>query len=468
MFELTDSETERIDREALRILTELGVRVDDADLRAQAVKAGATTGLSNERICFPREMVRQYVSQAPSQARFADCDGNITVVGGGEPPTFWTGAALNYVVGTESHAITSADLAQFASVADTLDGVFAVVGTSVADVTPPPARDVVGFSILAANTSKHIRPLLFTASGVKPMLEMAQVIADGDPLTLRPLISFGYSCLSPLHWTQITIDMWRESAGHKLPVMLNAEPVAGASSPVTLAGSIAQSNAEVLGGVVLVQLIEPGRPVVHNIGFAHTMDMRTTACLAGAAECAIMACAGAKLARFYDLPCASWMNTDAFMDDQQASMEKALTGLAHTIGGVDIIWGMGQLAGGKALSAVQLVMDNELVEALRRLRRGLDVNDETLAFDVIADVVRDGADFLGHKHTLENFKAQLSESDLLTRSVREVWERSGAKDLARRAEEYVQQVRTGEAPVHLTDRQLRDIEAIKQRYLKRI
>lgn len=465
MFNLTDGDIERIDADSLRILAEIGVRVDDEDLRRQAIGAGAKVGRGNDILRFPPEMVRQKVAQAPRTAEFADCAGKVTAVGPGRPSTFWTGAALNYVVGNDSRPITSEDLRDFIRVADTLESVFATVGTALADV-PPPARDFVGLRIMAFHTRKHLRPLLFKAENVKAMIEMAEVVADGRPLRDFPLISFGYSCLSPLHWSRISIDLWRNSAGHGLPLMLNGEPITGATSPVTLAGAVALSNAEILAGVVLVQLIEPGRPVVHNLGFAHSLNMRTAMCLSGSPECALMAVAGAQLAAHYELPSASWMCTDAFADDQQASMEKMLTGAAQAMGGVSVIWGMGQLETEKSLSPVQLVMDDEVARALMRYERGFAVNDDTLAYDVIRQVETSEQDFLSHEHTIAHFRGELSESPLLRLPTRQEWTGAGCATLAKRAGQYVKDVLAAPVEPYLTDRQRKDILAIEQRALK--
>jgi trimethylamine--corrinoid protein Co-methyltransferase len=296
---------------------------------------------------------------------------------------------------------------------------------------------------------------------------MAQVLAGGEPLARRPVVSFGYSCLCPLHWSQISIDLWRATAGHNLPVMLNGEPIAGATSPVTLAGAVALANAEILAGVVLTQILEPGRPVVHNLGFAHVTDMRSGICLSGTAECGLMAWAGAHLARFYHLPSASWMCTDAFMDDEQAALEKMLTAFAHVSGGVNIIWGMGQLESEKTLSPVQLVMDDEVARAMLRWWDAFRVDDDSLAFDVVRDHVERGEEFLGHEHTYAHFRSELSQSPLMVRSNRAAWDERGATSLAERAAARVRDVLVGDPPQHLTEQQRKDLRAIEQRELKR-
>ena len=465
MLTLSATDIEQIDRTSIRILKEIGIRIDDAALRGAALKAGATPGRDADVLCLPEKMVRELVAQAPEEARYADRRGNLVAMAPGTRPTFWTGAALNYTRGHQSREITGADLAEFCRVADAMADCFAVVGTSVVDV-PPPARDFVGFRIMAESSTRHLRPLLFTAAGIEPILEMARVLADGKTLEESPLVSFGYSCLSPLHWPQIDVDLWRGTAGQKLPVMLNGEPIAGATSPVTLAGSLALSNAEILAGVVFVQLIEPGRPCVHNLGFAHTTDMLTAACLGGAAECALMAYAGARLAAFYALPSASWMCTDSFLDDEQASMEKMLTGFAHVLGGVNVIWGMGQLQSQKALSPVQLVLDQEVAAALLRCWRGVTVDDASLAYEVIREVVEQGGDFLSHDHTFRHFRDELLESRLLARTQRESWQDAGSKRLSETAEETVEAILSGPPPECLSDTQRRDLLAIEARAMK--
>jgi trimethylamine--corrinoid protein Co-methyltransferase len=387
-------------------------------------------------------------------------------MGPGTEPSFWTGAALNYVTGKDSRPITCDDLAQFTRLTDALETPYAIVGTALQEI-PPAVRDVVGLRVMAFNTSKHLRPLLFSPSNVKAMCEIAQVIADGRAIADVPLISFGYSCLSPLHWTRTSIDMWKAAAPLKAPIMLNGEPVSGSTSPVTLAGSLSLSNAEILAGVVLVQMIEPGAPVVHNLGFAHVTDMRTAGCVSGSAECTLMAAAGAQLAASWELPCASWMCTDAFADDQQATLEKVLTGFPHLLAGVNIVWGMGQLESQKAISPVQLVIDDEIVRGLKRFRRGFDVDEDTLAFEAIREVVEEGQAFLAHDHTFAHFRKTLSESPLLLRTVREKWVEEGSTDLADRAAAYVEDVMSQPPPDHLSEEQKKAIIEIEERELKR-
>ncbi|MGQ9663160.1 MAG: trimethylamine methyltransferase family protein [Kiritimatiellia bacterium] len=458
MYELTLDQTQQIDRASVRILSELGVRLDDESLLDLALRHGARRGRANDVICLPEGMLRELVARAPHRIKLADRMGRVLELGPGCGSTFWTGAALNYARGTQCHPITGRDLTEFVRLADGFDTIFAVTGTSIAEILPS-CRDIVGLRIMTQHTRKHLR-------NVKPMIEIAQVLAGSTRLQDQPLISFGYSCLSPLHWARTATDLWRESAGWQLPLMVNGEPVAGATSPVTLAGSLALSNAEILAGIALIQLLEPGRPVVHNLGFAHVTDMRTGSCLSGSAECALLAAAGAQLARFYGLPCASWMGTDAFTDDPQASLEKALTAYAHVKAGVNTIWGMGQLESQKTLSPVQLAIDHEIAQWLLRMQRGFPIDNESLAYDVIREVTEEHGDFLSHEHTLSHFRAELSESALLTRTNRERWLADGARTLVEKAVVRIREILEQPCPGYLTEEQDREIAKIEKRALE--
>jgi trimethylamine--corrinoid protein Co-methyltransferase len=196
------------------------------------------------------------------------------------------------------------------------------------------------------------------------------------------------------------------------------------------------------------------------------MDMRTAGCLSGSAECAIMAWAGARLAEFYNLPSASWMCTDSLLDDEQSSMEKMLTALAHALGGVGVIWGMGQLETEKTLSPVQLVMDHEVVLALRRLEQGMPVEEESLAFEAVRDVVEKGEDFMSHPHTMAHFRRELSGSPLLNRVNRQEWLSRGGTTLAARAQKRVDEILAAPPKDYLSDQQRKDIAKVEERVLK--
>jgi trimethylamine--corrinoid protein Co-methyltransferase len=356
-------------------------------------------------------------------------------------------------------------LARLARVVDNLKNVYAVTGTSMSDVAALD-RDFIGFRVMAQNTKKHIRPLMFTKTGVQPIMEMARVLLDNRKFEEYPIFSLGYSILSPFHWAEIPVSMWYLSSGYKIPVMINGEPIAGATSPMTLAGSVAQSNAEILSGIIINQIIEPGRPCIYNLGFAHALDMKTTLCLSGSPECALMAAAGAHMARFYNLPSASWMSTDSIYGTYQAAAEKMMTGLVHAQQGINLIWGVGQLESQKTLSLMQCVLDNDLAGYVSHFTRGFETNEDTIALDEILKQDYEGK-YIESDHTFNHFKDTLYFPETFTREYYNAKADSKAQNADDIAREKVNHILKEDPPVYLRTDQERELLRIENAWMQR-
>ena len=162
------------------------------------------------------------------------------------------------------------------------------------------------------NTRKHLRPCIYTPQGVAIIVEMAQAyLAEiGQDLRSRPIVSTGYTIVSPLHWTKEGLEVYPAVGGFGMPATINSECISGATSPVTLAGTLVLANAEALSGIVINQILEPGRPCIYNLGFSHVMDMRSAEPTTGAPENGLIAAAGAAFARDLNLPSAAWTCSD--------------------------------------------------------------------------------------------------------------------------------------------------------------
>jgi trimethylamine--corrinoid protein Co-methyltransferase len=464
LMPITRDDVERIHETSLRLLQDPGVKLEHDAVCEKLREAGATDGREAQVLRFPRPMIEEYLALAPKSVRFSDLDGHVTELGPGSPSCFWTGAALNVLdLDGDVREITSHDLAGFARLVDALDGVHALVGTAMSDV-PPPHRDFVGLRVMAQNTRKHLRALSFTPTGAEAMREMARVLA-GVPLADRPVLSMGFTAHGPLRWTNLALDIYFRSAGDKIPVTVNGEPSAGASGPVTLAGALAVGNAEVLAGIVLNQVIEPGRPCIHNLGFSHIMDMKTAMAVTGGPEVCLLAAAGAELARFYGLPSCSWMCTEAMLPDEQAALETLFGCLTHGQAGVNIVWGVGQLESEKTISPVKAVMDNELIGMVRRFERGIEVSGETLAEDVAREVGIAGS-FLGTTHTFEHFRTEFYEPRLLCRVNRDGWTAAGAKRLSDTAADRARELLAADREPLLDDDAAAELKKIDERYVR--
>lgn len=461
---LSQIEIQKIHESSLTILSEVGVQITHPYMRRLLLEAGAKEG-NDSILFFSSELIEESLKKAPRSIRFMDLDGNISEVEPGRAPLFWTGNAMFYFRGGERKELTRESYVEFCRVANQLPHLHAIVGTNLSDY-PPAARDFVGFRAMAENTQKHLRPVIFTPKGVEAILEMADILLEGKPLRENPILSFGFTVVSPLRWSDSALEVFRVSSGYGIPLMINSEVISGATAPVTLAGSLVLANAEALSGVTIAQLLEPGRPVVFNLGFSHTFDMKVAETLTGSPEGGLLGAAGSAIARFHNLPSASWMSTESKIPDAQAAYEKTLLGLLHALGGVNLIWGIGNLESTLTLSPEQAVIDNEIAAGILRAWKGIRVDEEGMAVSVIKELGQKG-DHLSSDHTLKHFREELWVTDLLSRERFSLWEKGGRKGLTQRAEERVQNLLRTSPLEHLSGFRREKLERIEKRWLEK-
>lgn len=455
---LSAADCARIHDAALEVLRDTGVRVDDPAIVSLLEGAGCTVTGSNV-VRIPARLVEWAIAQAPKTVRIADRAGECRELGAAGGTVVFTGNALYVTRGRERCDLRSADLAELARIVDACRNIHGMVGTSIADV-PPLCRDFAGFRIMARNTAKHLRPCIFSPRGARLVMEMAQVLLGGTPLRERPIVSTGFSILSPLHWTALALGVFRETAGLGVPVMINSEPLGGGTAPVTLAGCLVVGDADTLSGLVINQLLEPGRPCIYNIGFAHVLDMASVIALTGSPENALLQAAGADLARFHGLPSASWMSTESMVMDSQAALEKMMMGLAHATAGVNVIWGAGNLESTLAMSPEALLADDEIAGYFLRVRRGFAVDEEGMALDAIREVGLSG-DFLNSEHTLQHYRQVLSRAQFAVRSHRSKWEAKGARTFEEAIQDRLSAILAAEPRVYLDPHQEAELEQIE-------
>lgn len=432
---LAPQQVDRIDALSQRVLQQVGVGVDSATARAALAARGARVDEAAARVYLSESVLRELLREAPTDVCFGRRDTPVVPVGAVAGGTvLWPGNALYLVEGDQRRTLTADDFVRLTRLVDQLDHVHGMVGVSVADFAPS-VRAFCTLRLMAQHTGKHLRPVITSASGIEATLEMSEVLRNG---ARHAPVSFGYSVISPLRWTDTALQLIEVTSGRALPFMFNAEPLAGGTSPVTLAGSLAQAHAETLSGIAIAQALEPGRPCLYNAGFAHTLDMKSAVALGGSPEVFLMATASADLARRWRLPCTSWVSTEAMTEDAQAATEKSMGLLTHTQAGVNLIWGMGQLESQMSISLEQLVIDDEIAAQVGRLQQGMMVDDDHLAEEILLADPETRGEMLAHDHTLRWFRQELSELPLATRTQRERWEADGAPDLRQRATERVQ------------------------------
>jgi trimethylamine--corrinoid protein Co-methyltransferase len=292
------------------------------------------------------------------------------------------------------------------------------------------ATRTVHLPMLHANMVHSDKPFIGStagAVGARQTMEMASILFDED-VGERPLTIGLINSLSPLCYSNEMLEALLIYAHHRQPVVLAALSMAGSTGPITLAGVLVHQNAELLAGITLTQLVTPGTPVVYG-STSTNLDMRTGGLSIGSPELSMMIAAHADLCRFYRLPCRSGgALTDSHCSDAQAGYESMLSLMTTVNSGIDfVIHSGGVLSSFLAFSYEKFVLDDEMCGMVRHLRRGIPVDDETLAYEVIAQVGPCGH-YLMEKHTLDRCRTEFWHPAVSSRDGIESWTAAGRPD----------------------------------------
>jgi trimethylamine--corrinoid protein Co-methyltransferase len=284
---------------------------------------------------------------------------------------------------------------------------------------------------------------------------MAEMIAGSpEALRQRPFISMVACIISPFKLDEDYGRLAIEVAKNNIPLVVPAEPLCGATSPITLAGNLVVDCVDTLTGVMLAQLINPGTPVLFGC-ISSITDLRDMKYLAGAVEMGLLNAAASQMAQFYELPIyATAGMSDAKVNDAQSGYESALTNLMVALAGGNFIHdAAGFLEICMTASFDKLVIDNEIIGMVMRAVEGIRVDETTLAFDEIQKVGPAGH-FVSSRHTRRHMRQEQYMPTLSDRENRDVWHDAGGKDTCQRATEKALSILNAE-PVSLIDPEVR-------------
>ncbi|MDK2986789.1 MAG: trimethylamine---corrinoid protein Co-methyltransferase [Clostridia bacterium] len=435
----SNDELKSIHESVVELLENTGMKVKSEEAFKIFKEKGAIVDEETSIVKIPRAMLEEAIASAPSKVTLYGREEKNNLLLEDARTHLGTGGTVMYCLDMETgqrRKTTTHDVRDFALMTDALENIsFFVINCYPADV-PDEAADINRFYWAITNTSKHVMGGMYTMEGLRSAIKIAEEIAGGpEKFRERPFVSFITLMVSPLVMDGTYTDFLIEVARQGLPLAVPSEPLAGATSPVTLAGTIALNMAESLAGLTLVQLINPGLPTL--IGSTSSiMDMQQGLYVAGAIESAMINAGCAQMAQYYKLPIyATGGMSDSKLNDSQAGYESALTAMTVALSGANYIHdAFGLLEHCTTLSYPKMVTDNEIVGNVYRVMRGVDVNSNTLALDVIKEVGPAGH-FLAHPHTVENVRKEFYIPKLSDRQVRQSWEATGSKDSFTRAYE---------------------------------
>lgn len=442
---LTLDRVGRIHETSLRVLEEPGVKVELDKARAVFADGGAQVNKKTKRVRIHAQLVERALHDAPSSIRLCGRTEDHDLVVEGQRTYFGTGGAAVKVVDLETQAVRQTrlrDIADFARLAQELENIDFFVTPCTAQEVDADDLPVNEFYAALSNTTKHVIGPVYTPAGAQQVIALGEMFAGPSvSLQSRPFLSITISWMnSPLCFDAVGTQTLMEVVKKRVPVTLSAAPMAGATSPITLAGTLVQLHAEELAGIVFTQLVSPGTPVIYG-GIPSMADMRRLKYIGGGVEFGLMNAAIAQLSQYIGVPNHNSAGiTEAKIPDIQAVYEKCFAILQCALSGSNFIHhAAGILESLLTISHEQLVIDNEIIGMARRAVRGIDVNVDKLALAAIREV-GPGGNYVESEHTLDHLNDEFLEPMLADRSDREDWERSGMEGIAEKARKRVLEI----------------------------
>ncbi|MFC2019476.1 trimethylamine methyltransferase family protein [Chloroflexota bacterium] len=434
----------QIDQTGRKILERIGIRIANSKFLDTLKKAGAEVDYDTQIVRFKGDWLDEFLSRAPSRfTLYSRDDRNNLDLGEGKVYFANGGRAFRILdMATGGYRLTLLrDVANTATLANHLDYIrFYIIACQAHDIKPVNYH-LLDFYHAMNHTTKHIMGGCDNLHGAKQMWKLASIVAGGeDKLREKPFISVIVNPISPLTFEVNTLDILRFCATHGIPVACNSAPIAGATSPATLAGTLSQMHAEALAGIAIAQVFAPGAKILYGAVPA-AMDLRTMEYTMGSAEMTMMNTAAVQLAKCCNLPIyASGGLTESKSPDIQAGIEEGFSNLMVALAGADCVHlAAGLLDSGNSISYEQFVIDNEVIGMIQRILTGIKVNEATLGFDVI-EKVGPGGHYILEDHTVEHMMDEFFYPDLIMRYNFDSWEEKGRPDMLSRASELVQNI----------------------------
>ena len=468
---LSDPEVQRIHQAALDVLETIGLSQAIPSCVERVTKAGGKLSAEG-RLLFPRALVEDTVANAARDIVLCGQHPRHDMELSGNRVYFGTAGAAVHIVDCEKREYresTLGDLYNMARLVDRLEHIHFYQRSLVArDMEAPLDLDVNTCYACVSGTQKHVGSSWVQPEHLQATLPFLHLVAGGEEAwRRRPFVSCS-SCfvVPPLRFAEDACRVLEVCVQAGMPVLLLAAGQAGATSPAALAGAVVQEVAEVLAGLVYVNLIVPRHPCIFG-PWPFVSDLRTGAMSGGSGEQAVLMAACGQMGRFYDLPTgiAAGM-ADAKLPDAQSGYEKSYTNALAAHCGANLVYeSAGMQASLLGCCYESMVIDNDMLGAVNRTVRGVEVSDESLSIGAMRDVCIGGPDhFLGHGQTIGLMEKDYVYPDLGDRTSPKEWAEQGAPQLLEKARAQVRQILSTHHPDHIpepTDRKIREMLNIR-------
>ncbi len=434
---LSDQQTQRIHDASLEILENVGLLVRYEKARAVFAQHGCIVDSEKQIVKFPPAVVEKYRRMMPPTFTFHGRDPKFDKTIPQDGPVIVTGSSapnlLDPVTGQERRS-RSDDIARIAHLINELPGYDIFSVSVLADDAPPEQFTLARIYPALKYCLKPVRITSKDLPDARKILKLGSLIAGSDEAYREhPFITHHYCpVVSPLTMDHLSTEALMFFAEQGLPVYPTIVPNAGLTSPMSMAGTLAQGNAEFLAAAVLMQMVREGTPLIYAT-LPTVADMRSGAYASGGIECGMLHMAHAQMAHFYNVPSGGYIGlTNSKINDAQSGYETGMSTTAGVLAGMDMLNMGGLLEALKVFDFAKTVIDDEIALMLKRLKHGIDFSEDELALDVIAKV-GPGGSFIVEPHTMKRMKTSALLPKLSDRDTRTQWEKKGALDTHARA-----------------------------------
>jgi trimethylamine--corrinoid protein Co-methyltransferase len=452
----------------LEILEKTGVVFKHSEALKIFEDAGAHVDKKSQKVFVPSYLIEEAIKKAPRRFTWYARNPKKSIKIENGRVHFGPVCTPIFVYDLETNQRRYATLRDFENIVKIMDSLERIDdGYGAVHMRDVPEEAVHAYALFTQlkNTDKCVRGRARGTTVAKDCLRMIALVAGGEEkVTRKPMLICMVNPTSPLQWDKPMIEGTMEYAKMKQIVTPSPEIMAGATGPVTLAGMMAQHNAEVLSMITLIQLVNPGTPVLYG-AVSTVMDMKTTMTRPGSPELGITHVGFAQLAKWYNLPCRGAAgNTDSKTLDIQAGYETAFNLILAASAGFNFItYAVGAMEFSLAVCYEKILTDHELLGMIERLLSGVEVSDETLAVDVI-DTVGPGGHFLAQKHTREHHRKEHFIPKLFNTQPYDSWIKAGSKEIREKAREEIKRILKEHQPPPIDE----ELEKKLWKYVKEI
>ena len=452
----TDEQKQAVHNTAVRILSEIGTKVLHPEARQLLGSAGAQA--DGEIVRIPPELIDKALSSAPSSYTIYNTDGTEAFTLEPNTVSFGTGTDMPEFIDLYTEEIRPGrlrDCEDAAKIAQHCKSIDWVAPYALANDKNPRTADLYHYKAMRKYCGKPVLTLATDPYSLKGIIDMAAAQAGGyDKLKEKPTFVHYAEPISPLTHSEESLGKLLLCAEYGIPVTYTAGITAGATGPVTLAGTLAVGTAECLTGLVIHQLKAPGAPFMFGIE-ASIMDMKTTVCMYGGPEYGLMNSFVGEMGRFYGLPTFGISGaTDSNEVDFQMGAEMIYSMMTAIYGRQNFVHDNGYMGIGQMGCLQAILAADELLTFVKRYARGIDITDESLAFDMVKEVGI-GGDFLQRRETAKKFRKEYYLPEFLNRRRNVAWIAQGRPNIPDQLTKKAKEIIEGDVPVFINE----DLEA---------